>query len=471
MACAPCAPFGHSAAGQGTPASVPFIVTARALNVTVDFARGSLRGSEQLSLRNVSARPAGVIPLVLNRLMAGTGVVGATGAALPFTQDIVVFEDDSLLQVDAMTITLPRDVIPGDSVALTVAYGGHLVGYEETGSLYIHDRIDTAFTIIRQDAFAYPALGVPSRRVNRAMGFDHPFRYTASVTVPAGFVVATGGTASAPVRHDSLVTWTYTTAAPSPVLNITISKYGTRERAGLHIFHFPRDSAGARMVDSAVSGATTLYERWFGPLENRLPVTIIEIPDGWGSQASLTGGIIETADAFRDRAQLYQLYHELSHLWNPPDVASSPRWNEGLAMFLQWRVAAQLDGWSAWDGRMDRVESIIKQSCRPPTACGSVPFADYGKSEMTDLSYSVGLAMFYALYRTLGADTFDRAYRAFLDHHRDGGATNAELIAAFHAASPASDAVLAEWFTTTRWYERVAAGESVRHIVDGYARP
>jgi len=460
-----------SAAGQSPPPRVPFVVVARTLDIVVDYAGGSLAGFERLTLRNAASQPATEVPLVLNRLMRATEITDAAGNVLPMRQDVVVFEDDSVLQVNAIVVGLAHPVAPGDSVDVTVRYGGHLVGYVETGSLYIQDKVDTAFTIIRQDAFAYPALGVPSRRVNRAMGFDHPFAFTARVTVPTGFIVATAGVASEPVRRDSLTTWTYRTVVPSPVLNIAVARYRTLVRSGLHIFYFPQDSAGARMVDVAVARAMARYASWYGTLESTLPVTIIEIPENWGSQASLAGGIMETADAFRDQRQLYQLYHELSHLWNPPDPPSSPRWNEGLAMFLQWRLAGELDGWAGWDGRIDRVESAVQRECQALPSCATVPFADYGKAEMTDLSYSVGLAMFYALYETLGAETFDRAYRDFLRRHRTGGATNAALVAAFHAASPASDAIFADWFTTTRWYARLRSGESVRTIVNGYPRP
>ena len=74
---------------------------------------------------------------------------------------------------------------------------------------------------------------------------------------------------------------------------------------------------------------------------------MIEIPEGFGSQASATAGIILDASAFGDQAQLPQLYHELSHFWNPRDLdVPSPRWNEGLAMYLQYRLARELDGFA-----------------------------------------------------------------------------------------------------------------------------
>ena len=459
--------FIAGARGQ-EPEPMPYLHTGMSLDVRVDYASGNVEGSATIRLRNVSKAPMTTVPLLLNRLMLVSRVEDGTGASLPFSQRFVLFTDDSLLQVNSITVTMARPLSPGDSVALVVRYGGHLVGYVETGSLYIKDHVDSAFTILRSDAYAYPVLGVPSRAVNRATGWP-PFDFDARVTVPVGEMVATGGEPLASVRRDSLVTWHYRSVRPSSVLNIAIAPYRVRDRAGVRIFHFPEDSSGAVMLDGGVAGAIADLTAWFGPLGDTARLTVIEIPDGWGSQASLAGGIIQTAAAFRDRTQLQQVYHELSHLWNVEDnERPSPRWNEGLAMFLQGRIAEHLDGWQGWDARLDWMAKRMLEECRAPALCGSVPFAEYGKREMTDLSYSVGMVMFYALYRTMGAAKFDRAYRQFYQRYRVSGGTPAELMTAFHQVDARSDRIFREWFTTTRWYARLSAGESVQQIVAGY---
>ena len=455
------------AAGQGA-AATPFVVTRRSLDVRVDYEQGSVAGTETLQLLNAGKKAISSVPLLLNRLMRVASVAGPTGKAMPFRQTVVLFDDDSLLQVNSAVVTLPHPIARGDSATLVVRFGGRLVGYTETGSLYIQDHVDTAFTIIREDAYAFPVLGVPSRLLNRAHGYP-AFSFSARVTVPVGFVAATGGEQLPAERRNSLVTWRYQSTMPSPALNIAVARYRVIDRPGLRVFYFPADSAGAQMIDRAVAGAMTQFAAWFGPIGANAGLTVIEIPEGWGSQASLAGGIIQTADAFRDRAQLPQLYHELSHLWNVVDLDQpSPRWNEGLAMFLQYRIAAQLDGWSNWDARLDRSQQIIQRVCQGAVPCASVPFADYGKRELTDLSYSVGFAMFDALYTAIGAPAFDSAYRDFYQRYRTAGASGADLQAAFHRANPASDRIFSEWYLTTGWYARLNGGASLRAIVNGY---
>jgi len=450
--------------------NVPFALGRLTLDVTVDYERGTIAGTAALRVRNVGDRPAGEIPLLLNRLMSVSRVASEDGSDIPFTQRVALFRDDSVLQVNAITVTPRTSVARGDSLSIIVHFGGFLVGYTETGSLYIRDHVSRDFTIIREDAFAFPVLGVPSRSANRTAP-RQPFTFAARVTVPADFVVAMGGEPVERTRKDSTIVWGYQSTGPVPFLNITIAKYAVLEHEATRIFYFPADSSGATMVERAIAGAIERYRRWYGPLGQNPRLTVMEIPPGYGSQASLTAGILQTADAFRDRSELRQLYHELSHLWNVPDrERPSPRWNEGLASFLEWRMAADLDGWSDWDAHLAQSTQRILRHCAAPVRCDSVPFAAYGSAGLTDLSYSVGEAMFYTLYQVLGAERFDRAYRDFFQTYKEAGAGSTDLVAAFHRTDPRSDAILADWFTTAGWYARLSAGQSITRQVEAYKR-
>lgn len=465
-ACALVACIGTSQAQE----SLPFVLGHLALDLTIDYQRGTVGGTAALHVRNLGDRPAAEIPLLLNRLMTVSHVAAEDGTELPFGQRVVLFRDDAIRQVNAITVTPRTPVPPGDSLSIVVRFSGFLVGYTETGSLYIKDHVSRDFTILREDAFAFPLLGVPSWSVNRAAPRE-PFTFAARVTVPADLVVAMGGAQVERTARDSVITWGYRSTGPVPFLNITIAPYSVLERSETRIFYFPADSSGAQTVQQAIAGALERYAAWFGPLGQSPRLTVMEIPEGYGSQASLTAGILQTADAFRDRSELRQLYHELSHLWNVPDREHpSPRWNEGLASFLERRMAADLDGWSDWDAHLEAMAQRMRRGCAAPVRCDSVPFAAYGRAGLTDLSYSVGDALFYSLYRVLGPDTFDRAYRGFYQKYRDVGASSADLVASFHRTDPRGDVIFADWFTTTRWYARLSAGESIARQIDSYKR-
>ena len=447
---------------------LPFVLTRLGVDLEVDYDSNTIGGTATLEIRNVSAEPHAKIPLLLNRLMTASRIVDAAGAALPFTQSVVVFNDDPARQVDSIGVTLPRALRPGASFTLVLHYRGILVGYTETGSLYIQDHVDHEFTIIREDAYAFPTLGVPSRAANHAAPRE-PFMFTARVAVPADLVVAMAGVPGERTQRKSLTTWSYSSSEPVPFLNITIAPYQQLESASTHIFYFPADAVGARAIDRAIGAAVERYGHWFGPLAHDPHLTVMEIPEGFGSQASLSAGILQTSDAFRDRSQLSQLYHELSHLWNVADMdRPSPRWNEGLATFLQFRMASELDGWNQWEARLERSVDSLRKQCAAPAPCNTVPMIHYGGAGLTDQSYSVGMLMFFVLYQVLGSESFDRAYAGFFQQHRVNGATTEDLIDAFRATSPRSDRVLQDWLLTTRWYSLLSSGKPFQQIVDEY---
>jgi len=457
-----------SRAAVTAPADVPFVLTRLELDLRVDYEAGTIGGTATLQVRSTASQPRAAIPLVLGRLMTVSKVTDAAGASLTFGQKFAIFLDDPTRQVNFIVITPPQPVSPGASFTATVHYSGVLVGYTETGSLYIQDHVSHDFTIIREDAYAFPTLGVPSEAANHSAQRDD-FAFSARITVPSDQIVAMGGKLQERSPHDSLITWSYHNVDHIPFLNITIAPYQQLDRPGAHIFYFPTDAAGARALDQAISSAVDRFTRWFGSLGREPHLVIMEIPERFGSQGSLSAGIMQTADAFRDKSELPQVYHELSHLWNVSDLEHpSPRWNEGLAMFLQLRMAAELDGWNKWDARLERSVGFLKERCGPPNPCDAVPMSGYGKAGLTDRSYSVGMLMFYALYQVLGQEAFDRAYGGFFQQHREKGGTTADLVAAFRKISPKCDPVFQDWLFTTRWYSLLSSGKTFSEIVEGY---
>jgi hypothetical protein len=352
-----------------------------------------------------------------------------------------------------------------------VDYGGYLVGYTEVGMGYLQDRISREFTILREEAFAFPVVGVPSFRVNNTSP-RAPFTFDVSVTVPSDLVVATGGEKVRRAAHDGQVTWTYRSRGPAPFLLITIAPYQLAAEGDLRIFHFPSDPATAEALLGALRKAAERLGAMFGPLDRELALTVMEIPDGWGSQASLASGIIQEAGAFRDPARRGELYHELSHVWNAADQEQpSPRWNEGLAMFLQDRLARELDGWAGDTAAWQRTADRLRRECGPEQPCGRVPLRAYGGAELTGHAYPVGRLMFAALYHALGEATFDRALRRHFQSTKLRGTTTDDLVETFVAVggSPARR-IFDDWLESTAWYAQLLASPSIRAVFDRYRR-
>ena len=446
-------------------------LTAIELGVDLDYPEERLSGTAGLEVENVSREPASAVSLLLGRLMRFDRISAAGGASVPFEQEVVTFSDSPKEQVTRALLQLPRPVAPGDRARVKVAYSGYLVGYTETGSLYVRDHIDPEFTILRTDAYAFPVVGTPSKQANRAIPMaDFPFDL--SVTAPKGLTVANGGELVGREEHGDRVTWRYRSVAPAPFLNVTIAPYETTEGDGIRLFSFPKDHDGAARVRQAARGALALYERWFGPTAAPPRFALIEIPRDWGSQASLTGGVIQTASTFEDAGALIELYHEISHFWNVPDrEPQSPRWNEGLASYLQFRVADELEGRNDLEEILASRTQRLRERLAGDPKLTSVPFADYGKAGMTDESYPVGRLMFAVLEKTVGPEKFREIVGGFYQKYKVTGATTQELIAfAVQAGGAPVETLLSEWMTSTRWAERILAGQSLSEIAASYRR-
>jgi len=449
-----------------TAAPPPPAVIQRALelDVRLDYDEGTVAGTARLTIENVGTASLDTIPVLLGRLMTVSGVRGGGGSSVPFSQDVVTVTDWPSFQVNYVRVVPHTALAPGARAVLDVSYAGTLVGYTETGMRYVRDRVDRNFTILRTDALAIPRLGVPSVAAWRAMPRGD-FEFGARITVPPDLVVAAAVPETERVPAGDDVTWVFVGREPVPFLNITIAPYRVLQSGALRIFHFADDEDGARTVLAGIEHAIDCYTAWFGPLDRAPALTVMEIPEGWGSQTSLAGGIIQTADAFHDPRAMP---HEIAHLWHPVDTDAPPvRWNEGLAVFLQWRVAAALDSAVSLDQAMDRTAQRLLQRLSPETR--NVPMIAYGSANLTDLSYLTGAVMFYLIYETIGPGRFDAALGAYYRAHPHTGTSTRAFADWLTEAEPGiRRTILEDWLFTTRGIDRLEAGEPLAAMVESY---
>jgi hypothetical protein len=445
------------------------------LSLDLNHEDGSLTGSASYEIVNLSDTPVYEVPFNLGRLMTVQSASSVEGGNLEFSQDITVFVDSPRRQVNHVLVSLPRPLAPGSEVILRIEYSGFLVGYTETGSLYIQDRVvwnalapyqpDGRFSILRTDAFAWPVLGTLNTRLNRVAP-RNDFSFSALITVPEPYTVASSGRLVEQGTHHGRTSFLYESIDPVPFLNLPIAEYAVRKGPGVRVYHFPADSAGGVRVLEGATRGLELFANWFGPLGVTPDLVVMEIPEMWGSQASLAGGIIQTADVFGKAGSMSALYHELSHLWNARDLDQpSARWNEGLATFLASRVAEELDGSEEMEEAVQSTtERLLTAASRTPELA-SVPFSQYGEAGLTDLSYRVGFLMFYALESALGDETFNTVFRTFFQEHKNHGWTFEGLAEQLRAQTQQDlSGFLEDWYYTTSWLDQLRAGIPPREI-------
>ena len=473
--------LGTAFPAEGSAQYEDLVVDALHLDVALDHEERRLNGIATLRIRNAGEGPLERIPFLLGRLMKIETLSGAEattttealrdapkrGSSLDFSQDVVRFPDWEELQVLEAWVELGTPLAPGDNIDVTIAYRGTIVGYTESGMRYVRDRIDPEFTLIRSDAFSFPTIGMASlTSLRRQRRQDFTFSGTVRVD-DDNLVVASAGHLSVERHPAGGSVWHFASRAPAPFLLLAVAEYGILETDDAKIYHFPTDRDGAVQLAAALEDATRLYEDWFGPRSDPRSIVIMEIPEGWGSQASLTGGIIQTADAFRAGDQLQQMYHEVAHLWHPAEAERpSDRWNEGFATFLQWRVVH--DGDPA--GLADRMAQISERVLSG--GVGELPPMDqYGELDRTGLAYRIGPLFFYLLYTVVGAEAFDQCLGSFFSEHEAKGYTTADFVESVPSCGPGASRILGEWFTSTMGLHRLDSGASMEELVRLYRNP
>lgn len=462
-------PAGAGLRAQCTVAdALPVRATRYEIDVEVDYEAELIRGEVRLVVENVSSEPAAAVPLLLYRLMSVTSAEDETGHPLEVSEKVLSFEDWPKLQVTYAEVALPAALTPGASTVLVIRYSGHLLGYAETGMRYVQDRVDPQFTIIRPDALAYPMVGYPCLSVNRAASLPS-FDYRARVTVPESLTVANGGELIGRDVANGRATYEYRSRGSAWRMDFAIAKYGTLASGEHRVFYLPGDSVGGARVLAALESSLDLFSNWFGPLAEDRGLTVIEIPDGWGSQQDVTT-IIQSAAAFKDPERSRELYHEVSHFWNvPPLDAPSPRWNEGLASFVEEVATERIEGRRVVDKEVGATINRLRATLERRPELRTVRLVDYGRENMTDYSYSVGMVFFAVLYELVGHDMFGEIVGGFYVRYQSSGATTDDF--SDYASSAAGidlGPLFRDWLYSTRWTGLLAKHNSAAAIADRY---
>jgi hypothetical protein len=442
------------------------------LDVKVDYNAEKVFGKCRLTVHNPTDRPISHVPLLLYRLLKVTAIMDEQGEAIPYQQQVISFEDWEQLQVNYAEVRLPKPLAAGLTKTIAIHYEGFLFGYSNDGWMYVKDHIAKDFTFMRMDGFGYPVVGYPSDKVNRRSGLQS-YDYTLSVTVPKDFVVANGGKLTGKSTFNDQTTYTYTNLKPAWRMDMPIAPYGIVEdkQNNLKIFHFPQDKDNAGVILDAMKKTLQLFTNWFGPADNFQGFTIIEVPEGYGSQTDVTS-ILQTADAFQKRDNLTALYHEISHIWNVRDNDPLPdRFeSEGLAMLLQYLVQERLDNKpDALIKGYERLSERFRQQCERNPKSKDVPIIEYGNEDLTDLSYTKGMLFFYLLYHVMGEKDFLDAAGSFYQKYKHSGATSEEFLNHVKQHSEQNlDRLFEEWIFGTESSRLVLEGIPVENLIKRY---
>jgi aminopeptidase N len=202
----------------------------------------------------------------------------------------------------------------------------------------------------------------------------------------------------------------------------------------------------------AIERYLRLYEAWIGPYPyDAFSVVSSPTPTGFGMPTLTYLGVeVLRLPFIRDTS----LGHEVLHNWwgngVRPDYGRG-NWSEGLTTFMaDYTYREQASAEAAREMRLAWLRDFAALGSAADRPLAAFTSRTHGAEQV--VGYHKAAMVFLMLRDAIGTDAFDRALRAFWREHRGGGASWADLRAAFEAASKRD---LGPYFA--QWLERAGA--------------
>jgi aminopeptidase N len=224
-------------------------------------------------------------------------------------------------------------------------------------------------------------------------------------------------------------------------------------------------------VLTAAVRAVEVFTRLFGPAPSGAGFTVIEIPEGWGSQAG-DGYILQTAAAFRDPARRGELYHEIAHSWHmraAPGVQETRWFDEAFASYFQALAEREIEGPGAFAERMEAYRRSFLRSAERDGRSAETPIRAYGAAGLGRNSYTKGAWSLYVLHGALGEEAFRSLVRRLLHEHAQEPADFESFRRALEAeAGRPMDRFFTEWIDGAESSRLLAEGLPIGELAARY---
>jgi len=465
-------PWLHNA--NAAPTDLP-TVTQYALQFRLFPKEEMLEAIVRMTVTNNTDQPFSEIPFLLYRLLEVQKVTDDNGSPLPFKQTITRLAEADVhnLQVSSVKVQVVKPLPPGAATNLTITYNGSIYGYAEIWG-YVKDRVSEEYSLLRPDALAYPMLATATLESwIKAYGHEWPFTYDLTVTVPEGYVAASGGAHQNVSTKEGLTTFVFKSKRPTWRIDLAAAKFKivADEANKLSVYVLTQDQKNAAAIVDGVSRSVKLYSKMFGELKDYQGYTVIEIPDGWGSQAS-DYYFLQVASTFDDVQHLAELYHEVAHSWNakPKSSVQRCRWfDEAFAMYFQALAIREFEGQDAYRKELDRDRENFINRVNRDKRNFDIPIVDYDKYDLGGNSYSKGPWSLYVLHELVGEETFKQIIHVFLTEFRETPADFKDFQKLAERVSHRSlEKYFQDWFYTSVSSQLLADTIPVIEIVKRY---
>lgn len=440
------------------------------LDIRIDYTANNLSAYCELLIENNTEQALKKVPILLYRLLSVNSVLDKNNKALTFSQNVVSISGWEKLQVNYIEILLNDSLPIGGRQIIKIDYEGYLLGYTESGWRYVKDNINKDFTIIRTDGFGYPVIGYPNDN-DMLIIVKESYDYLLKVTVPNDVMVVNGGKLTNKISNSNETTFIYESLIPSWRIDIAISDYKILEKDKNKVYYFNSDSLGAKKILDKLECALDMYSDWFGAVNNYQGYSIIEVPEGYGSQKDIISFLI-TADNFNNKNEMLVLYHEIAHVWNVSSLDHQPcRFeSEGFAQFLQFLLSERIDNQknAVSLAAQNYIERIRSRYIEKPEY-QNIPLKDYGVYDMTDYSYTLGMVVFAIFYELVGEEGFNRIIKSFYLTYNEDGATLDQFVDYCIKESPINiEVFFNDWIYSTNAVKLIMEGKTFSELLIHY---
>ncbi len=440
------------AAARPAPAALGFRLPddtrplAYRVTLAVDPAQDDIAGEGEIDLER---RAGDVLYLRAHQLTVATASL-STGSAAAIPLDIVELDDHTVAfrPLDA------RAHLPAGRVTLRLTWSARVshnesmgvFGQKTDGLPYLYTQFESigarrAFPCFDEPAFKVPwqlTLVVPKGQVALS---NTPIESQTDVGLLTRVVFA-----PTPPLPSYLIAFA---VGPFELLDAGKSKSGAPIRVAVPRGH----AAEATIPVEDTAPILALLEDYFGTPYPYAKLDLVPIPDTTGFSAMENAGLItynaglllskpEERTFWDRRGYAYTAAHEMAHQWFG-DLVTMAWWddlwlNEAFASWMGDRISHQ---WKPeWNTDIINVAGkggIMSGDSREATRRIREPVQNENDVEdaFDGITYGKGQAIIAMVERWLGPDVFQKGIRLYLDRHKLGSATYADLLAALHEAS------------------------------------
>lgn len=331
------------------------------------------------------------------------------GQFLSFNQEIKTIRTN--YQVNEIQVFLPQ----GDLDELEIKYEGRISGYESVFP-YVKDHLSPDFSILRNDGLIYPILARANEE-SMWLGILNEFDYDLFITVPTPYVAASGGILIEVEEENQTRSYHYKSHRKMWRIDVCIAKYQVIEHEAYRLFVFEEDAKRAQeKIMFELDRVFGLFEQRFGRCEREVPFSLIEIKEGYGSQAGDDYLLMEE-HGFKESEQSTHLYHEIGHGWNPfvnEEIRKTRFFDEAFASYFEALAIKAFYGTKRYVEKMDDYRQYFLKMVQYDQR-NLEPICDYGAVDISYNSYTKGPFVLAALESLIGEIAFNQFIHVLIE--------------------------------------------------------